>query len=185
MNNSASERLTQAALRLFQAKGLSSVGINEVVREAGVAKMSLYNNFSSKSDLAWAAYAAISRERRQSFDALIAASDSPKAGVLGFFDLAKTLANRPDFRGCAFINLAAHTFEDERLARLVRDHKSARHSRLEELARHCGADDPARLARQLLALWDGAVSQAAIENDTEPVDAAREAAEVLLERACQ
>ena len=46
MTDSASERLTATAIRLFQERGLSRVGINEIVREADVARMSLYKQFS-------------------------------------------------------------------------------------------------------------------------------------------
>ena len=48
---SARERLLLAASRRFYADGVSATGIDTITAEAGVAKMSLYNNFSSKADL--------------------------------------------------------------------------------------------------------------------------------------
>ncbi|MBO6526646.1 TetR/AcrR family transcriptional regulator [Erythrobacter sp.] len=180
MSSPASQRLTEAASRLFQAKGLSSVGINEVVREAGVAKMSLYNNFPSKSDLAKAAYAQLSKERQQAIEALVKKVADPETAILEMFDLACRLAARPGFRGCAFIDLAAHSAQDVGLRNLVRDHKRAIHRHFEESARRHGAARPRQLATQLLALWDGALTDAAIEGSLEPIHAAREAAHVLL-----
>ncbi|MGO1982594.1 MAG: TetR/AcrR family transcriptional regulator, partial [Brachybacterium alimentarium] len=47
----AKERLLAAAARLFYADGVHATGIDTITAEAGVARKSLYNNFSSKADL--------------------------------------------------------------------------------------------------------------------------------------
>ncbi|WP_185020747.1 TetR/AcrR family transcriptional regulator [Histidinibacterium lentulum] len=169
------------AARLFQERGLNRVGINEIIREADVARMSLYNNFKSKEDLALAAYGAVSKSRQDAVDAAIAASDGPEAAILAIFDLAADLAGGASFRGCAFIDLAAHAaVDDARLIDLVRRHKSALRGRFSRLAERAGVADPEKTARQLLALWDGSLTDAFIEGDAAPVSAARCAAEHLL-----
>lgn len=181
MRESANERLTATAARLFQERGLTRVGINEIIREADVARMSLYNNFKSKEDLALAAYAAVSKNRRDAIDAAIDASGGPEAAILAVFDLAAELAGRASFRGCVFIDLAAHAaVEDTRLLDLVRSHKAALRDRFTRLAQQAGRSDPETLARQLLALWDGSLTDAFIEGDAAPISAARSAAEHLL-----
>lgn len=185
MSQTATDRLTGTALRLFQEKGFARVGINEIIREADVARMSLYNNFGSKDDLALAAYTALSRERQAAMDQAIAAVNGPKAVLISLFDLAENLAARPGFRGCAFINLAAQTAGgDEPLLTLVRAHKTALRERFIGLAARSGAADPAALGRQLLALWDGAIIAAFLESDTAPIRAARAAAQTLIGEAC-
>jgi len=45
----ARERLLAAAARRFYADGVSATGIDTITAEAGVARMSLYNNFSSEA----------------------------------------------------------------------------------------------------------------------------------------
>ncbi len=45
------QQLLEAAARRFYADGLAATGIDTITAEAGVAKMSLYNDFSSKADL--------------------------------------------------------------------------------------------------------------------------------------
>lgn len=47
----AYDRLMQAAIELFYNHGISATGIDAIVARAGVAKKSLYNNFTSKADL--------------------------------------------------------------------------------------------------------------------------------------
>src|SRR5262249_62388843 len=47
----ARKRILETADRLFYRDGLRAVGIDRIIAEAGVAKMSLYNHFPSKNDL--------------------------------------------------------------------------------------------------------------------------------------
>lgn len=183
MTDTTAERLTATAIRLFQDRGFARVGIDQIVREAEVARMSLYNNFHSKEGLALAAYAALSQARQEAVDAVISAAPDPQAAILAIFDLAQTLAGRPSFRGCAFINLAAQVgSSEERLVALVRRHKAALRERFARLAAERGEPEPELLSRQLLALWDGALADAFIEGDIAPIRAARRAAEHLLTR---
>ena len=44
-------RLMTAAGMLFAKNGFHATGINRILAEAGVAKMTLYNNFTSKDEL--------------------------------------------------------------------------------------------------------------------------------------
>src|ERR1700734_2540864 len=47
----AQEHLLQAAGELFYEEGVRAVGVDAIVERAGVNKMSLYRQFSSKDDL--------------------------------------------------------------------------------------------------------------------------------------
>jgi AcrR family transcriptional regulator len=182
MSDSATQRLAATAIRLFQERGLARVGINEIIREADVARMSLYNNFGSKADLAIAVYSELSKGRQEAIDAAIQASDGPAAAILAIFDLASELAEKPSFRGCAFLNLAAQVdVDDHQLLELVRRHKRALRGCFERLAIELGHPEPEILGRQLLALWDGALADAFIEAGTEPILAARAVAARLIE----
>ena len=59
----ARERVSAAAADLFYRKGIHAVGVEEIVRQAGVAKISLYRSFASKDDLV----VAYLEERSESF----------------------------------------------------------------------------------------------------------------------
>ena len=48
---SARERLVDTSYELFTRRGISDVGIDEVVAKARVAKATLYRHFPSKDDL--------------------------------------------------------------------------------------------------------------------------------------
>src|SRR5580692_4573615 len=47
----AGERVFAVAADLFYRKGIRAVGVEEIVNQAGVAKISLYRSFKSKDDL--------------------------------------------------------------------------------------------------------------------------------------
>ncbi len=47
----ARERIVQTADRLFYEEGVRAVGIDRIIAEANVAKMTLYAHFPSKDDL--------------------------------------------------------------------------------------------------------------------------------------
>ncbi len=48
---SACDRILATATDLFYKEGVQNVGIDRIIAESGVAKMSLYNNFKSKDEL--------------------------------------------------------------------------------------------------------------------------------------
>ena len=51
VTSEARRRILETADRLFYEEGLRAVGIDRIVAEAGVAKMTLYTHFRSKDDL--------------------------------------------------------------------------------------------------------------------------------------
>src|SRR5262249_45168398 len=97
----ARQRILETADRLFYQERVRTVGIERIIAEAGVAKMSLYNHFPSKDNL------------------IVAVLKYREEGVLGFFRSAmerhgkkannplraffaalKDFFESPGFRGC-------------------------------------------------------------------------------------
>lgn len=174
------DRLIGTAARLFYERGLPNVGINEVTDRAGVARMTLYNNFASKEDLALAAFERHAELRRQLIEARLAQARSPARKIAAFFDVAERLASGARFRGCAFINVALQQPDaDGRLHAVVRAHKDWIRTKFRAIAEEARARNPDRLSQQLLALWDGAIVEAYIQGTTVPISAAREAGRAL------
>ncbi|MEH6444456.1 MAG: TetR/AcrR family transcriptional regulator [Oceanospirillaceae bacterium] len=101
-----------AALQLFIQKGIHCVGINEVIKEAKVAKKTLYHYFPSKEALTIATLeyrdAIFMSWMRNSMQQAKSAEESLEALFWGlndwFNNKAVALGN---FHGCFFINAAA------------------------------------------------------------------------------
>jgi AcrR family transcriptional regulator len=179
---SPKERLLESAQELFYQKGMVT-SVDELSARAKVAKMSLYAHFGSKENLATEYVLDAERGFQAWFEQQLALGPSaPKARLLHTFDVLGAWVNRPEFRGCIFINAAlqlndsAHPAFAAALAQ-----KTAMRARLEELAHAAGMRKPRALARELALLMDGALVAAAMERSSAPAVAARTAAIKLIE----
>jgi AcrR family transcriptional regulator len=175
------DRLIDTAGDLFYARGLPNVGINEVTDRAGVARMTLYNNFDSKQALALAAFDRQAEARRALFAQHLARARTPSDAVRAMFDVSEELATEPGFCGCAFTNVAVQDpHPGGPMHALVRAHKAWIKARFRDIAVRAGHCKPDTAAQQLLALLDGASVEAFIQGSVEPIRASRQAAEILL-----
>lgn len=175
------ERLIDTAAELFYDRGLPNVGINEVTESAGVARMTLYNNFESKEALALAAFERQAELRRTLVEKHLKRARTPSESIKAMFDLAERLATRRRFRGCAFINVAVQEPQPNGpMHALVHGHKDWIRANLRDIAECAGHKQPETAAQQLLALWDGAIVEAFIQGNVEPIRASRLAAAILL-----
>ena len=178
------DRLVETARGLFLRHGVPNVGINRVIAEAGVARMTLYNHFESKDDLVLAVFEQEAAIRRDSIVEMQAALDGPYEKVLALFTVALDLAGLEGFRGCAFLSLAIETAApDGRLHELARRHKAWIRDNLASCLPAETFADPDRLAEQLLVLWDGGVVGAYVRQSPAPIQAARDAARILMRGA--
>lgn len=153
-------RLLEAACRLFYEQGIAATGIDKVLAEAGVAKMTLYNAYGSKDGLVLEYL----RHRYGGFvpalrTTLEARQSDAAHRILGVFEVLEEWFQDPGFRGCPLLNTAIEISDANHLARetaasLVNEFRGY----LEELCREAGAQEPEVLAEQLCVLAYGAIA---------------------------
>src|SRR3954462_14113850 len=97
---SARERLLRTADRLFYAEGVHTVGIDRLIEEAGVAKGSLFYNFSGKDALVAAYLAGRDERRREAIARYQDRSDDPLEQLLAVFDALEDTVSGDDWNGC-------------------------------------------------------------------------------------
>ncbi|EKS9915723.1 MULTISPECIES: TetR/AcrR family transcriptional regulator [Burkholderia] len=183
----AQEHLLRAAQELFYREGVRSVGVEAVVELAGVNKMSLYRQFSSKDDLILAYLARMDACFFERVDASLAKHPGdPKAQLIQYFvDLAER-ATQKDYRGCPFVNVAAEFPDASHPAReRVAQNKEQLMKRLVALCEAAGARDPKALADSLALVIEGiyAASQTYRHGET-PIGIAPALVTQLIEAAC-
>jgi AcrR family transcriptional regulator len=183
----AQEHLLRAAEELFYREGVRAVGIEAVVERAGVNKMSLYRQFSSKDDLILAYLERMDACFFERFDASVAKHPGdPKAQLIQYFvDLAER-ATQKDYRGCPFVNVAAEFPDASHPAReRVAQNKEQLMARLVELCRGAGARDPQTLADSLALVIEGiyAASQTYRHGAT-PIGTAPALVRLVVDAAC-
>ena len=161
--SAARERILETAERLFYRDGYHAVGVDTIVAESGVAKMTLYRHFPSKDHLI-AAYLERTNEQLLTWvEKLIAPHEDPRAALEAVFDGVAKLASSPECLGCAFVGAAGEFPEPDHPGhRVAAEHKRAVVDRLRELAERAGARDPNGLAEELLLIMDGAWSAARV-----------------------
>lgn len=181
--SSARERLLAAADELFYAEGVHSVGIDRVIEHAGVAKATLYNAFGSKDELI-RAYLLRRHEARQARVARkLAGLELPRERLLAVFDVLSDVIAQPGFRGCAFVNASAEVTPGSRASEVCDSSRAWVRSLFRELASEAGADEPDRLAEQLVLLYDGASVAAQLDRNRGAAAAARTVAAALVDAA--
>ncbi|WP_205695971.1 TetR/AcrR family transcriptional regulator [Conexibacter sp. SYSU D00693] len=180
------ERILRIASDLFYRQGITATGVDEITRQTGVAKTTMYRAFGSKDGLVAAYLERRGADWRAHLEEQVsAAADDPAGRLLAVFDVLAAWMAGDDFRGCPFINAAGELCDPEHPGVVAtREHRAALTAYLEDLAREAGATDPAALVRRLLLLYDAAMVDGQLDGD--PLRAARDAkaaAEVLVAAA--
>src|SRR4051812_9260962 len=155
--SAARERILATADRLFYNEGIHAVGVQRVVAEAAVTRVTLYRHFPSKDDLISAYLERRGTYDRDQVDAIIAAHpDAPRRAL----DELATALTRDDFgamqRGCPFINASAEFTGSHPARAHARTIRRWVTGRIEELLRQLGHRDPRSTAEQLMMVRTGA-----------------------------
>jgi AcrR family transcriptional regulator len=179
------EQLVETAWRLFYRDGYHAVGIDTILAEAGVAKMTLYNHFASKDEL----IVAVLEKRHQDFfnsmlSAVEKAGRSPDKRLLSVFDWLADWIEGAAFNGCAFIRaVAEYPRADEAPHKVAAAHKQSIIDLLTQLAREAELRDAIGIGRQLALLMEGAIITVHTFGPGRVAKDTREAARRLIEAA--
>ena len=178
----ARDRILAAASKLFYQEGIRSVGIDRIIAESGVAKMSLYKHFKSKDEL----IATWLRQQDERWRTWLKATvdglaTEPRDRILAVFDAQKEWFEQPNFRGCAFINSTVEITDPEHPAYAVCvEHHQAMYDYLLSLVQAAGLSDSEAIAQQLVILVEGAVVVAMTQGSSDAATFAKQAANALL-----
>jgi AcrR family transcriptional regulator len=121
----ARDRLLRTASAIFYAKGINSVGVEEIVSEARVTRATFYRHFPSKDDLIVAYLKATDEHIRAQVHTI---TEHQQPAVDTIRAIARWIVGQiksSEFRGCAFLNAAAeYPDADSRVQRAVLDHRA-------------------------------------------------------------
>jgi len=168
------DRLLDAAERLIYRGGINGTGVDTILAEASVARMSLYHQFGNKDGLVLAALDRRDRRWMAWYEARVTEmAPAGRARALALFDALGEWFRQPDFHGCAFINAAGELADPTHAVRqLSARHKLALARFVTDVATGAGHGT---LDRALFLLIEGAIVAAMVEGRP---DAARDARDV-------
>ena len=160
------ERILLTAHRLFYSEGIRATGVDRVIAESGVAKVTFYRQFPSKNELIQAFLVHRHEKWMDWFTGALNRHAGKRQGVLVLVPVLREWFADEGFRGCAFINgLVELGGAQAEVADAARSHKDCMTAVIAELL-------PASKHRQLdaeaIALAvDGAIVRAQLEDDPE------------------
>jgi AcrR family transcriptional regulator len=156
--SAARRRILAAVDRLFYREGIRAVGIDRIVDEAQVTRVTLYRHFGSKDDLVTAYLDERAARGEQQLGELAARYDDPVQALLAIGRLLADEGFEAEYRGCAFINAAAEFSDPAHPARAtVTRHRAWVRGQTAELLAEAGRPHPERTAEVLLMVRTGAV----------------------------
>ncbi|MGI9303846.1 MAG: TetR/AcrR family transcriptional regulator [Gammaproteobacteria bacterium] len=184
MRSNRRDELISTAVKLFARQGYHATGIDQIIAESGVAKMTLYNHFKSKNELILAALRRYDEDaRHRIMRSIERRARNPRERLLALFDVLDEWFTSDKFFGCMFINATAEFAQhDDPIHAVAEQHKRLLRNYLREQALAAGAQDPDNLVEQICLLMDGAIVTAQINGQSTAAQA-RSAAEVLLAQA--
>ena len=178
-------RLLESATKLFKTEGIRVIGIDRILREADVAKASLYSLFGSKDALVIAYVESLDEQFRQDWEQRTAAMQDPDQKILAFFD--KFIEEEPEegFRGSHFLNAAGEyprpeTDSERGIVAACIQHRDWVHSTLTALLTERNGYPSASQASQFLIFLDGGLAGARLTKEAGPLYTARELATQML-----
>jgi len=174
------ERILSTAHDLFYRDGIRATGIDRVIAESGVAKVTFYRQFARKDDLILA-FLALRHERWIAwFGAALARHGGTPAAIVPA--LAEWFGSA-DYRGCAFLNSVGEFGAAlPAVVGVTRDHKRDMTVLVEALM--TPAAGRARLARALALAIDGAIVQSQfLDSPRAALDALRDVVAALAPQA--
>jgi AcrR family transcriptional regulator len=180
--SAARERILAAAGRLFYDEGIHAVGVERVLTEADVTRVTFYRHFPSKDALI-EAYLRVRGDRmRDRITAVHGAVDADPRRTLDA--IAETLVDDRSgvgFRGCEFVNAAAEYADTAHPARTVTVlQRGWLMDVTTEALQQLGHPRPRRLARQLLMLRTGASVASDLDDDEDIGEVFLEAWQAML-----
>jgi AcrR family transcriptional regulator len=176
------DRILATATELFYEHGIRAVGVDLIVKEAGVAKTSLYRHFGTKDDLIVAFLRYMDQEFWKTWDEVTGQHpDDARAELYAQLEWIGERAGKPGYRGCPQLNIAAEFPDVDHPARkFAKDHKRELRRRLRVIAKKLKCSAPDVLAGQLAVLINGAFVSTPMYERGEATMLLRRAADALL-----
>ena len=178
------DRILKTASDLFYRFSIHTVGVDRIIAESGVAKMTFYKHFPSKADLI-ATYLRL--KSAVWFQMLATATEkaglSPLERVLAIFDALEESFRSPSFRGCPFVKGLAEFGPDANspdVQALIAAYFKGLHEFVASLVVPLALSRPEQAVLQILSLIQGSIVIAQSTRDPTVAEASRDAARSLL-----
>ncbi|ENX47848.1 MULTISPECIES: TetR/AcrR family transcriptional regulator [Acinetobacter] len=170
---SKKDDIIHTALRLFNANSYNSVGVDRIIQESGVAKMTFYKYFPSKARLIEECLDQRNMNLQESLTASLDACDQNDflGRIKAIYFWYSAWFHTDDFNGCMFQKAVEEVFKIyPSTIRPALEYKEWLTSTILDLLQHLQIKKTASLANLLVSILDGMTMQAQIDKDSVDID---------------
>ena len=176
-HNLVRQTIIETASRLFYENGYNLTGINEIIKEAGIAKATLYNHFRSKEEICIAYLQYKDQVFFEQLKPFIAQYKEGKEQLIALFDFLEAFYNNSDFNGCWCLNTISEIpKENKEIRAVIQNGKETLINYIEELLAtvpEMTATDIKIYAKQIYVLYEGGLSESHLHQEVWPIETAR------------
>ena len=171
-------QIVETASRLFYTQGYNSTGVNQIIKEAEVAKASLYQHFPSKEDLLIEYLNIKATNTNKILQSVLDKYKTPKEKVLSLFDFLLKYSKQTEFRGCSFLNIASEIpKENDKVKALIKKQKNHIRNLFAQALKPLGKE---KMADEMYVLFDGALISSKVYGDVWPIKTTKKIVEKLI-----
>ncbi|MEH6535555.1 MAG: TetR/AcrR family transcriptional regulator [Psychroserpens sp.] len=172
------DHIIQTASNLFYQNGYNLTGINEIIKEAGIAKATLYNHFKSKEDICIAYLQHKNSAFITEIKAFVAEREKGEERILALFDYLDLFFNTKNFNGCWCINTISEIPKKNTTirAKILKQ----KHSLIDYITQlikgnleAVSAEKSEAIAKQVYLLYESAISESYLQDDIWPIHSAK------------
>ncbi len=170
------QHIIETASNLFYSKGYNLTGINEIIKEAGIAKATLYNHFASKEEICLAYLTYRNETFINDIKVFVNNAEEGKNKLYALFYFLQEFFDQKDFNGCWCLNTIAEIpKENEKIKKEIQKQKGEFIAYIEELIDKNYPQDSDQkneaLARQIYLVYEGSISESKLHQDPWPIKA--------------
>ena len=176
------QHIIETAYALFKRAGFHATGIDRIIAEAEVAKMTMYRHFPNKDALILEVLDWRTQRFEGQLDRLSEAASTPEQKIATIFDWHRRWFDSPDFHGCLFQHaLAEFADPDHPVFKAATRQKTGLKRRMRKILEGSVSTDQAEsIAAVLVMLIEGATLLAQMGQGKAALRAARRTAASLL-----
>ena|SRR5699024_1541442 len=173
------EDILKAAERLFYEYGFRGVGLKQIINEANVANMTLYNHFSSKEHLVEEVLNQREKRYWSYLDTFVKGNcDTP---FLNALDAHGKWLEEESYKGDMFLRaIEDYAGTDNNIEEIARSHKSRLLRYFQDLAKRIDEENHQDLAYYFTLLLEGASSMTTLIGPKEATEYAKEMAKKIV-----
>ena len=180
------QTIIETASDLFYQNGYSLTGINEIIKEAGIAKATLYSDFRSKDDICIAYLRYKNETFLEMIQTYVAKKPKGKEQLLAIFDFLKQFFNGDEFNGCWCLNTVSAIPQDNESVRSeIQNQKSDFIKLIEQLVanniQNKTKAENRKVARKIYVLYEGAIAESHLHQAAWPITSAKEVCALILD----